>query len=183
MNPEKYLSIDRELVKACQQNQSQAQYKLYAKYSGAMYNICLRMLSNPHDAEDALQNAFVDVFKKINSFRNESTIGAWIKRVVINNCLNMLNKRKMKFEELDDKFMNLSQVEDAGYEPEYSIERINSAVKKLPEGYRVVFNLYAFEGMDHKEISEMLDISESTSKTQYMRAKFKLKEIIKVHQN
>lgn len=173
-----YSDTHRVLVEGCQRNDAQAQFQLYQHYSQAMYNICLRMLNSDVDAEDILQNSFVDVFRKINMFRFDSSIGAWIKRIVINNCINHLKRRRLKTEEwLEHKGEHLL-VLPVGLEdtPEYNIDEVHEAIKNLPDGYRIVFNLYCLEGYDHQEISEILGISEATSKSQYSRAKKKLRE-------
>lgn len=145
-----------------------------------MYNICLRMVRSEADAEDLLQNSFIDVFTNLNSFRFESSIGAWIKRIVVNNCINFLKKRRLAFSELND---NLMHVPDDAPEPtEYplSVDTVHQAINQLPDGYRVVFSLYLLEGYDHQEIGEILGISEATSKSQYSRARKKLKELLHV---
>lgn len=167
----------RDLVERCKEGRRDAQFELYRLYSRAMYNTCLRMVNNPHDAEDILQSVFVEVFSKLESFRNESTIGAWIKRITVNKCINFLKSRRLAFQELNA--MN-DLAEDQTPEPDvsYTVEKINRAVAGLPEGYRVVFSLYAIEGYDHEEISQILNISEATSKSQYSRAKAKLRDIL-----
>ena len=128
-------------------------------------------------AEDVLQHAFVDVFRNLRSFKGESTIGAWIKRIVINNCLNHLKKRKLETVELDDGYMQIKE-EERNTEVPLNVDHLHKSILQLPEGYRMVLNLYLLEGYDHSEISEILDISESTSKSQYSRAKRKLRELI-----
>ena len=167
-------STHREIVEACKMGRQQAQMELYELYAKAMYNICLRMVKNEMDAEDLLQNSFVDVFTHLNSFRFQSSIGAWIKRIVINNCINFLKKRKLHFETLDERINPVIET-NPEQEPLLSVEAINQAVIKLPDGYRVVFTLYLLEGYDHKEIASILNISEATSKSQYSRAKQKLR--------
>ena len=173
------------IVEACKRGDRKAQFELYKLYSKAMYNICLRMLGSAENAEDALQNSFVDVFSKLDSFRFESSIGAWIKRIVINNCINYMKKRRLEFAELND---NLHHVVDdnnslsAGGQPisdeVLNVKLIQKAIMQLPEGYRVVFSLYAMEGYDHEEIGEILGVTEATSKSQYSRAKARLREIL-----
>jgi len=162
-------------------NDKQAQYRLYQLYSRAMYNICFRMLGNESDAEDVLQNAFIDVFTKLHHFRFESAIGAWIKRIVVNNCINFLKKRRLEIVPLEDREVavsgsasNLNESTD----PLLNVETIKQAIPLLPEGYRVIFNMYLLEGYDHVEISEILGISVSTSKSQLNRAKAILRKII-----
>ena len=171
-----------DIVEACKRGDRKAQFELYKLYSKAMYNICMRMLNSAENAEDALQNSFVDVFSKLDSFRFESSIGAWIKRIVINNCINQIKKRRLDFAELND---NLHFVADenntstTAYSDEIlNVELIQKAIMQLPEGYRVVFSLYAMEGYDHEEIGEILGVTEATSKSQYSRAKAKLRQIL-----
>lgn len=172
-----YASTHHDIVEQCKQGSRNAQFELYRLYSKAMYNICLRMLNNELDAEDVLQHSFVDVFSKLESYRHESSIGAWIKRIVINNCINHLKRSRLRFEELDDKYHNVQ--EEAQYEaPGLSVDLVKQAMTELPDGYRVVFSLYLLEGYDHEEIAEILNISEATSKSQFHRAKKRLKEII-----
>ncbi|MBI5915948.1 MAG: sigma-70 family RNA polymerase sigma factor [Bacteroidetes bacterium] len=154
-----------------------AQFELYRLYSQAMYNVCLRMVNDDLDAEDLLQQSFVDVYSKMDSFRYESTIGAWIKRIVVNNCINFLKKRRLKIESLDDRFHHVPDQETVS-EIHLNVKVINEAISDLPDGYRVVFSLYMFEGYDHKEIGEILSITEATSKSQFSRAKKKLKELL-----
>ena len=172
-----YGSTHREIVEKCMRGDRKAQFDLYRLYSQAMYNICLRMVNDDLDAEDLLQQSFVDVFTKMNSFRYESSIGAWIKRIVVNNCINFLKKRRLQIQSLDDSFL---QVADDLPLDRYSInvDAINGAIRKLPDGYRVVFSLYLFEGYDHQEIGSILGITEATSKSQFSRAKKKLRDLL-----
>lgn len=144
-----------------------------------MYNICIRMLNSKEEAEDLLQESFTDAFMKLNSFRYESSFGAWLKRIVINKCINAINKKKVDlvYPENTLEMSTDDGVDDAGME--LDVLRIHRAVEKLPDGYRVIFSLYALEGYDHGEISQIMNISESTSKSQYLRAKQKIKEILK----
>lgn len=137
------------------------------------------MMGSREEAEDVLQNAFVDIFRRLDSFRAESTLGAWIKRIVVNNCINTLKKRKLLTTDLMDHH---GGVAEAIYSPKgevnNEIKRVKTALKQLPEGYRVVFSLYALEGYDHKEIAQIMQISEGGSKSQYSRAKQKLKALL-----
>lgn len=165
------IELQTELINQCIRGDSRAQFRLYKLYSKAMYNICIRMLSNTHDAEDVLQESFVNVFRNLKSFKGESTLGAWLKRIVINKCISQLRKKKLDLVEMEHiNFEKTEPIEMADYSavnPEY----IHHAIKELPEGSRVIFNLFALEGYKHKEISDLLGISESTSKTQYFRAR------------
>lgn len=170
----------RDLVLACCRGERKAQYALYQHYGKGMYNICLRMVGNAHDAEDILQVAFVDIFSKIDSFNFESSIGAWIKRIIVNRCIDHLKKRRLLTESFDhlqhpDVAEETPMEEDA---TNYTVEKIKSAMQQLSDGYRVVLSLYLFEGYDHEEIAQIMHISPSTSKSQYHRAKKRLRELI-----
>lgn len=138
------------------------------------------MLNNTMEAEDALQESFIDVYKKLHTFKYESTPGAWIKRIVVNNCINKIRKRKLEIEDIDEGRFVIEEVEE---EEDHSLEvnKIKRAMEFLPDGYRAIFSLYALEGYDHQEIGEIMNISESTSKSQYSRAKKKIREIISAH--
>jgi RNA polymerase sigma-70 factor (ECF subfamily) len=145
-----------------------------------MYNICYRMMNDAEDARDMLQEGFLDAFRRLDSFRFESTIGAWLKKIVINKCINALEKRKILWVDEEVTDIHLPD-ENEGYNEEelhLSVERVKKAMNQLPEGARVIFSLYLLEGYDHAEISEILHISESTSKTQYMRARQMVKDFL-----
>jgi RNA polymerase sigma-70 factor (ECF subfamily) len=167
----------RDLIERCREGQRDAQFELYRLYSRAMYNTALRMVRHPHDAEDLLQSVFVEVFTKLESFRYESSIGAWMKRITVNKCINFLKSRKLALTELTASHDRM-EVEDSKSEPVLSVDKINQAIEKLPDGYRVVFSLYAVEGYDHEEIGQILGVTEATSKSQYSRAKAKLREML-----
>lgn len=147
-----------------------------------MYNICLRMVRNEADAEDLLQNSFIDVFTNLDTFRYQSAIGAWIKRIVINNCINFLRRNRLQFNELEPYHTETAAEPEEDFTPRVRPEAIKQALMQLPDGYRVVFSLYLLEGYDHKEIADILNISEATSKSQYSRAKKKLREMIETKQ-
>lgn len=176
-----YGETHKDIIIACKQGDRNAQFTLYRLYSKAMYNVCLRMVRNEADAEDLLQYSFIDVFTKLDSFRQESSVGAWIKRIVINNCINWLKKRRLQFTELDERFHDFTDYHESEPQKEdvrMTVDAINRAIYKLPDGYRVVFSLYALEGYDHEEIGQILNISTSTSKSQYSRAKRKILDLL-----
>jgi len=161
-----------------------AQYQLYNLYSKAMYNICLRMTNSVEEAEDMLQEAFTYAFSKLGSFRFESSFGAWIKRIVVNTCINHLKKRKVDLVYMEhqkdppaagDDFVDYGEIK-------LQVDQVKQALERLPQGYRIVFSLYLLEGYDHAEIAEIMGISESTSKSQFLRAKKKMKEILESHE-
>jgi len=164
-----------------------AQYQLYALYSKAMYNICYRMTNQKEEAEDMLQESFSYAFSKLGSFRFESSFGAWLKRIVVNTCINHLKKKRVDLvyteHQNDSPAAGGSYSSDDPPQAEYGeirfqVKRVMKALEKLPEGYRIVFSLYLLEGYDHKEIAEILGVTESTSKSQFLRAKQKIKEML-----
>ncbi|TLU97969.1 RNA polymerase sigma factor [Dyadobacter luticola] len=174
-----------ELVERCKLGERKAQYELYKHYSKAMFNICMRILNHMGEAEDALQEAFVDAFTNLHQFRQQSTFGAWLKQIVVNKAINHMRSRKVKFveiEEFEETLERSDRNEDSfgldESDTTLEVERVRNTVQKLPDGYRVVLSLYLFEGYDHEEIGEVLGISETTSRTQYMRAKRKLAEML-----
>jgi len=172
--------ISRDIIERSKKGNRQAQYQLYRQYAKAMFNICNRMMNDRADAEDMLQESFSEAFRRLDSFRNESTFGAWLKMIVINRCINEIKRKKAQLEFFDDMSPfedeeDLTDDQSAGLSP----ERIKKAMEDLPKGSRMIFSLYLLEGYDHQEISEILNISESNSKTQYMRAKQRIKEILK----
>lgn len=149
-----------------------------------MFNTALRITGGQTDAEDVLQDAFISAFKNLNSYREDATFGAWLKRIVVNKALNHVQKSKKDLMLAEDIKENESSVEwTEEHEPVYSIDAIKKTMDQLPSGFRTVLSLYLFEGYDHKEISEILGITESTSKSQYKRAKDKLKLILKQEVN
>jgi RNA polymerase sigma factor (sigma-70 family) len=172
--------INREIIEQSRRGNAQAQYQLYKAYSKAMYNLCLRMMNDRADAEDMLQEAFTEAFYRLGSFRFESTFGAWLKRIVINRCINELKRKKADLKFFEDMTPFIGRAEEPeDYESGLSMENVRKAMEQLPHGSRIIFSLYLLEGYDHQEISQILNISESNSKSQYMRAKQRLKEIFK----
>jgi RNA polymerase sigma factor (sigma-70 family) len=176
-----YQDIHREIIELSKIGNQKAQYQLYRLYSKAMFNICHRMLNNREEAEDLLQDSFSDAFMKLGSFRYESSFGAWLKRIVINKCINWIQKKKIKlvFPEGLEEPVQKTETEVDYENINMEVMKIHQAIGQLPDGYRIIFSLYALEGYDHTEISEITGISESTSKSQYNRAKERIKEILK----
>ncbi len=167
------------MIESCRKGDVRAQYHLYSLYSRAMYNICYRMTNQQEEAEDMLQESFSYAFSKLGSFRFESSFGAWLKRIVVNTCINHLKKKKVDLVYTDTNHDPAPDDDPVDYgEIDFRVETVKKAMDRLPEGYRVVFSLYLLEGYDHQEIAEILGISESTSKSQFLRAKRKLKEIL-----
>lgn len=175
-----HADISRDIIERSKKGNRQAQYQLYKLYSKAMFNICYRMMNDRTEAEDMLQESFSEAFRRLDSFRYESTFGAWLKMIVINKCINEIKRKKTQLEFFED-LSPFQNEEDLSDDPETGLspEKIKAAMTGLPKGSRMIFSLYLLEGYDHQEISEILNISESNSKTQYMRAKQRIKEILK----
>ena len=170
-----------DLVEKCKKGDSRSYETLYQQYAKAMYNTSLRIVNNSSDAEDVLQEAFMDAFRYLNDFNYKSTFGAWLKRIVINKSINILRKHKADLVDIDkatvqelpnDEVLDEEQIQ-------FKVAEVKKAVTMLPNGYRTVLTLYLFEGYDHEEIADIMRISQSTVRTQYHRAKQKLLHIIK----
>lgn len=178
-----YIDKHYDLVVECKHGSKKASYELYRLYSKAMLNIAFRIVGNIEEAEDVLQEAFLDAFNKLKDFRQETTFGLWLKQIVINRSINFLRKRRIELVELgDDQLENISEEEDDRDDEDlqYQVSQVKEAMTSLPEGYRVVLSLYLFEGYDHEEIGQILHIAENTSRTQFLRAKRKLTDILKM---
>jgi RNA polymerase sigma factor (sigma-70 family) len=172
-----YKNIHQDIIDQCRAGDQQAQFRLYKLYYKPMFSVSMRIINNPTEAEDVMQEAFLKAFKKIDTYKGEVSFGAWLKKIVINRSLDHLKKKKVKFEEIKEK---TNQIADYQMETkEVNIEAIKKAIQLLPDGYRVVLSLYLIEGYDHEEISQILGISNASSRTQLLRAKNKLKEQLK----
>lgn len=173
------MNIHSELIELCRHGNSKAQFELYNLYSRAMYNVSCRILPDRMEAEDAMQEAFFKAFDKINTFRNEVTFGAWLKRIVVNTCIDYLKKKKLKFTSIDD-VKNVPDVHDDtdNFIPD-SAEEVKQAMNQLPDGYRLVLTLRLVEGFEYEEIAGILGIEQSSVRSQFTRARQKLIEILK----
>lgn len=168
---------EETLITSCLNGNRLAQFQLYKAYSKPMFNLCIRLLGDIQDAEDALQIAFTHVFLKLKLYRFEATLGAWIKKIVLHTCFNELKKKKIHWVSIDN--IEMEESEEDYEEETLDFKIVENSLLSLPDGYRIVLSLYLFEGYDHSEIAQILGISESTSKSQYSRARLRLKEIIK----
>ena len=170
---------DAELVKACISKDPAAQKLLFERFSRKMMGVCIRYADRTEEAEDMLQNGFIRVFEKIESFRGTGSLEGWIRKIMVNESLTCLRKNKtMKMNiDIDDaKFM----IPGNNHLGESANEKdLLKMIQSLPTGFRTVFNMYAIEGYSHKEIGEQLGISEGTSKSQYSRAKVHLQNMLK----
>lgn len=167
------------IIEACKKGNNKARLELYRLYSKAMFNVCCRLMNSREEAEDMLQEAFTLAFMKLDSFRFESSFGSWLKRIVINTCINAKKKKNTQLTYCDEMQKYDQSWQEEENEPRYTVENILNAMNLLPEGGRMVFSLYLLEGYDHTEIAEILKITESTSKSQLMRAKRRVAEILK----
>ncbi len=167
----------KKLLERCAASDRHAQKELYELFSGKMFMICLRYCKSRLEAEDVLQEAFIKVFKNIENFRGDSRLEFWIKRIVINTALNSQRSKLYQYPMYDIEDQHQSQNYN-NVLADFHLEELLDMIQTLPEGCRLVFNLYAIEGYNHKEIGELLNISEGTSKSQFSRARKLLQEKI-----
>ncbi len=153
---------------------------LYGKYCDGMFVIAHRYLKDTAAAEDAMQEAFIKAFRKMGQFKGDVTFGAWLKRIVINTCLDSIKSKKMEVQPLNETAFTMMDREDDWSVPDATtIAEVLSAIENLPENYRATVKLFLLEGYDHQEISEILQISENASRTYLHRGKTKLKDTLK----
>jgi RNA polymerase sigma-70 factor (ECF subfamily) len=168
-----------ELVEQCKANNRQAQLQLYRQYCDGMFAVAMRFLKNVDDAEDVLQEAFIKAFQRIDQFQGEVTFGAWLKRIVVNGSIDFLKSKHQRTVELDETYMHVADDEDWNVEPGISLDQVKKAIEELPTKYKYVVQLFLVEGYDHAEISEILGITETASRTRLLRGKTQLKEKLK----
>ncbi|WP_158976002.1 RNA polymerase sigma factor [Cellulophaga sp. L1A9] len=173
---EKLLKFQTDLIEQCKANDRRAQMKLYDKYCDGMFCVVMRYLQNSDDAEDVLQESFIKAFVKIDQFKGEVTFGAWLKKIVIHKCIDYLKAKRKQHVPLEENEQHLVEDEDWNVEVSITIEEVRVAIDTLSEKYRYVLLLYLIEGYDHSEISQILNIQETTCRTQLMRGKAYLKE-------
>ena len=167
---------DTTLVIECVKGNIRAQRELFDRYAQKMLGVCMRYTKNTEQAEDILQDGFIKVFNKLKDFKNEGSLEGWIRRVMVNTALDQIRK--------NGKLLGDINIDDVGYKIEnnaFTLEKMMAEdlmklVRSMPEGYKVVFNMFAIEGYSHGEIAKTLGISENTSKSQYSRARTYLKE-------
>src|SRR5829696_6937190 len=169
---------EEAILQGCLKNNAAAQKALYQKYSAKMLVVCYRYGHNREDAEDMLQEGFIKVFLQIHTFENRGALEGWIRRIVVHTCINHLKKNKRFNESVDIIHANSIQVREESIPSIIQAKEVVECIRMLPIGYRTVLNLYAIEGFSHKEIAIMLDIEESTSRSQYTRAKAMLEDVL-----
>ena len=169
---------EEAILKGCLQNDPTAQKELYNRYSPKMLSVCYRFAHNREDAEDMLQEGFIKIFSQMHTFGNRGAFEGWIRRIIVHTCINILKKNKKFNESVDIIHATGAVVREESVPSIVQAKQIVECIRMLPIGYRTVLNLYAIEGYSHREIGTMLDIEESTSRSQYTRAKAMLEEIL-----
>jgi RNA polymerase sigma factor (sigma-70 family) len=169
---------EEAIFQGCLKNQAAAQKELYNRYSPKMLAVCYRFAHNREDAEDMLQEGFIKVFSQIHTFLNKGAFEGWIRRIIVHTCINNLKKNKRFNESVDIAYASGVQIREESVPSIVQAKQVVECIRILPMGYRTVLNLYAIEGYSHKEIADMLDIEESTSRSQYTRAKQMLEDIL-----
>jgi RNA polymerase sigma factor (sigma-70 family) len=166
------------LIKGCLRNEAASQQELYYRYSPKMLSVCYRYAKSREDAEDMLQEGFIKVFTQIHQFQNRGALEGWIRRIIVHTCINNLKKNKKFSESVDIIHASSVSVREENIPSILQAKQVVECIRILPLGYRTVLNLYAIEGYSHKEIGDILDIEESTSRSQYTRAKAMLEDIL-----
>jgi RNA polymerase sigma-70 factor (ECF subfamily) len=169
---------EEAILKGCLRNDAVAQRELYNRYSPKMLAVCYRFAHNREDAEDMLQEGFIKVFLQIHSFENRGSFEGWVRRIVVHTCINILKKNKKFNESVDIIHAAGIQTREECVPAVIQAKQVVECIRMLPMGYRTVLNLYAIEGYSHREIANMLDVEESTSRSQYTRAKSMLEDIL-----
>ncbi len=170
---------EEAIVQGCIKNEAAAQRELYNKYSPKMLAVCYRFAHNREDAEDMLQEGFIKVFLQIHKFESRGSLEGWIRKIIVHTCINILKKNKKFNESIDIIHAKAAvQVSEESVHPIIQAKQVVECIRMLPIGYKTVLNLYAIEGYNHREIAGMLDIEESTSRSQFTRAKAMLEEIL-----
>jgi RNA polymerase sigma-70 factor (ECF subfamily) len=164
---------EKSLIKKAIDNNREAQHQLFEKHSPKMLGVCRQYVKDLHHAEDLMLQGFLKVFTNLNKFKNEGSFEGWIRRIMVNTCLSYLRKKNVEFAADEDYVFNGSATESL---ENTSVEDIQKLIDVLPDGYKMVFNLYAIEGFKHQEIAEKLNISVSTSKSQLFKARKLLQE-------
>ena len=174
------LLTEVEMIKGCIDGNRICQRELYDRFASKMLGVCMRYAKDRAEAEDMLQEGFIKVFKNIANFRDEGSFEGWIRRIMIFTAINLFNQRKRKFKEsLDNELYDIA-IDDQVIE-KIAAKEIVALVQQMPEGYRTIFNLYAIEGYTHREIGELMNIAEGTSKSQYSRAKQYMQQALTKH--
>lgn len=166
------------MLAGCLSNNASSQEALYNRFSPRMLGVCYRFAKNREDAEDMLQEGFIKVFSQIHQYRSEGALEGWIRRIMVHTCINVLKKNKKFSDSVDINLASGIGIREENIPSIMQAKEVVECIRLLPIGYRTVLNLYAIEGYSHKEIGDVLDIEESTSRSQYTRAKAMLEDIL-----
>lgn len=169
------------LIKKCRSGNRPAQLALYERYARKLYIACLRIVGNAPEAEEAMQDSFLKIFTRLEQYQDGQCFEAWMHRIAIHTAIDYVRRHTLEWEELSNNYAEPIEDEPDDENIEYTVAQIKEATKKLPAGYRVVLSLYLFEGYDMEEISSILKIQPASVRTQYMRAKRKLLDIMTVN--
>lgn len=169
---------EEQMLAGSLRNDATAQEAFYRRFSPKMLGVCYRFAKNREDAEDMLQEAFIKVFSQLHQYRNEGSLEGWIRRIIVHTCINVLKKNKKFSETVDIVHASSLMIQEDFIPSIMQAKQVVECIRLLPLGYRTVLNLYAIEGYSHREIAQMLEIEESTSRSQYTRAKSLLEEIL-----
>jgi RNA polymerase sigma-70 factor (ECF subfamily) len=169
---------EQAIIAGCLHNDPTSQRELYNRYSPKMLSVCYRFAQNREDAEDMLQEGFIKVFTQIHTFQNKGAFEGWIRRIIVHTCINFLKKYKKFNENIDLAYAQNLYIKEETVPSIMQGKQVVECIRFLPVGYKTVLNLYAIEGFSHREIGDMLDIEESTSRSQYTRAKAMLETIL-----
>lgn len=171
--------LHQPIIDQCKNNSAKAQMQLYNLYCKGMLSVAHRYVKDRFVAEDVMQDAFIKAFKNIHHYKNEVAFGAWLKRIVINQSLDQLKKKKLELVTINEEVYSIENEDDWKIDIEISVDKIVEVINNLKDKYRLVLSLYLLEGYDHQEISEVLRITENTSRTHLLRGKKILKEQLK----
>lgn len=169
---------EEDLVKRCLKNEPKAHEDFYKRFAPKMYGVCMRFAKNQMEADDILQEGFIKIFSNLNTFRNEGSLEGWVRRTIVNTAINLFKKNAKYQKDTGIEQAEIIQNGDEDSLDKISVEELLNLIRELPAGYRMVFNLNIIEGYTHKEISELLAISENTSKSQLSRARQSLQKKI-----
>ena len=164
------MTEEYDLIHGCIRQDARSQRMLFDRYAGKMMSVCLRYANDSMEAEDMIQDAFIKVFQYIGQFKFEGAFEGWIRRIVVNTAIRHLEKKKLHFKDIDDNSQNAPSIDPQAY-THLGEDDLMKLINRLPDGYRLVFNLNAIEGYSHEEIAVMLNIQPGTSRSQLVKAR------------
>lgn len=172
---------EEDLINRCLLNEVKAQEVFYKRFAPKMFGVCLRFAKNQMEADDILQEGFIKVYTSLKTYRGDGSLEGWIRRTIVNTAINLYKKNARYLRDIEIEKAEVVQNMDEGAEDKISVQELLALIRELPTGYRMVFNLNVIEGYTHKEISQLLNISENTSKSQLSRARQTLqKKLLKI---